>query len=288
MQVDGGGLHVPGAGVRVAAAVHAQPVWFARLPVGRLPVCGDDDRPDVGDPDGHRARVLRHGQWHDEHGVGPRRDHQPRAVRRSDRSIPELGTALRGRHGVDGLRNRTGVSDAARREVRTQRGAARRAKPRPPPVRPELTMTLTFQRHLFDIPRDVCYLNCAYMGPIPRPIHEAGEAALLPRARPWQISADDFFEPAESARRLIGELINASTERIAFVPNVANAMAAVAKNVPIRPQQEIVLLAEQFPSNVYSWRKLAAAQGARINVVQAPAGADRARIWNERLVESIH
>ena len=148
-------------------------------------------------------------------------------------------------------------------------------------------MTLTCQRHLFDIPRDVCYLNCAYMGPMPRPIREAGEAALLRRARPWQISAEDFFEPAESARRLIGELINASTERIAFVPNVANAMAAVAKNVPIRPQQEIVVLAEQFPSNVYSWRKLAA-QGARINVVQAPAGADRARIWNERLVAAIH
>ena len=148
-------------------------------------------------------------------------------------------------------------------------------------------MTLTCQRHLFDLPRDVCYLNCAYMGPIPRPVREAGERALLRRAQPWKISAEDFFEPAEGARRLIGELINASTERIAFVPNVANAMAAVAKNVPIRPHQQIVVLAEQFPSNVYSWQKLAAAQGARINVVQPPAGADRARIWNERLVESI-
>jgi selenocysteine lyase/cysteine desulfurase len=148
-------------------------------------------------------------------------------------------------------------------------------------------MTLACQRHLFDIPRDVCYLNGAYMTPLPRPVREAGERALLRRASPWQIGPEDFFQPAEAARRLIGELIGASPETIAFVPNVANAMAAVAKNLPIRPDREIVVLADQFPSNVYSWRK----HGARIKVVEAPsqakAGADRARDWNARLLASI-
>src|SRR5258706_3022210 len=39
-------------------------------------------------------------------------------------------------------------------------------------------------------------------------------------------------------------------------------------------------------SNVYSWRKLAG-HGARIRVVERPAGEDRARLWNERLLSSI-
>ncbi len=147
-------------------------------------------------------------------------------------------------------------------------------------------MPLACQRHLFDIPRDVCYLNSAYMGPTPRPVREAGEGALLLRAAPWQIGSADFFEPAETARRLIGELINASPEHIAFVPDVANAIATVAKNVAIGPHQQIVVLADQFPSNVYSWRKLAG-HGARIRVVERPAGEDRARLWNERLLSSI-
>jgi selenocysteine lyase/cysteine desulfurase len=148
-------------------------------------------------------------------------------------------------------------------------------------------MTLACQRHLFDIPRDVCYLNSAYMSPIPRPVREAGAAGLERRATPWQIGAEDFFEPAEAARRLIGELINASTEHIALVPNVANAIAAVAKNVTVRPGRRIVVLAEQFPSNVYSWRGLAA-QGVRIKAVEAPAaGVKRGLRWNEQLLSSI-
>ena len=54
-------------------------------------------------------------------------------------------------------------------------------------------MTLACQRHLFDIPRDVCYLNSAYMSPIPRPVREAGAAGLERRATPWQIGAEDFL-----------------------------------------------------------------------------------------------
>jgi selenocysteine lyase/cysteine desulfurase len=148
-------------------------------------------------------------------------------------------------------------------------------------------MTLACQRDLFDIPRDVCYLNSAYMSPIPRPVRDAGAVGLDRRATPWQIGAEDFFEPAETARRLIGELIDASPEHIALVPNAANAIAVVAKNHVVRPGRQIVVLGDQFPSNVYSWRALRA-QGARISVVEAPgAGASRGRRWNERLLASI-
>jgi len=147
-------------------------------------------------------------------------------------------------------------------------------------------MTLACQRSLFDIPRDVCYLNSAYMSPIPRAVRDAGAAGLLRRATPWRIGPEDFFGPAERVRRLIGDLINASPERIALVPTAARAIAAVAKNASIRPGQRIVVLGDQFPSNVYSWLALAA-RGARVKVVDAPAGVYRGRRWNERLLGAI-
>ena len=34
------------------------------------------------------------------------------------------------------------------------------------------------QRHLFDIPDDVAYLNCAYMSPLMKPALEAGITGL--------------------------------------------------------------------------------------------------------------
>ena len=147
-------------------------------------------------------------------------------------------------------------------------------------------MTLPCQRHLFEIPRDVCYLNSAYMGPMPGPVRDAGAAGLLRRAAPWKIRAEDFFEPAETVRRQIGDLIHASPERIALVPNAANGIAVVAKNLSLRPSQQIVVLADQFPSNMYSWLGLTR-RGARVKVVEAPAGRHRGRQWNERLLAAI-
>ena len=40
------------------------------------------------------------------------------------------------------------------------------------------------QRHLFDIPRDVAYLNCAYMGPLSHRVRAAAVAGAEMKARP--------------------------------------------------------------------------------------------------------
>ena len=39
-------------------------------------------------------------------------------------------------------------------------------------------MNLGDQRHLFEIPEDISYLNCAYMGPQLRSAREIGERAV--------------------------------------------------------------------------------------------------------------
>ena len=48
------------------------------------------------------------------------------------------------------------------------------------------------QRHLFDIPEDVAYLNCAYMGPLSLQTRAAGEIGVARKAEPWRITAQDF------------------------------------------------------------------------------------------------
>ena len=56
------------------------------------------------------------------------------------------------------------------------------------------------QRHLFDIPRDVAYLNCAYMSPMLNSVVEAGTAGLRRKAHPWEITVGDFFDDLEALR----------------------------------------------------------------------------------------
>ena len=123
---------------------------------------------------------------------------------------------------------------------------------------------LPSQRDLFDIPEDVCYLNCAYMSPLMKPVVEAGQRSLDALSRPWEVSAPDFFTDTEVARARFGALIGASAEGVAIVPSCSYGMGLAARNLPLSRGQRIVTVAEQFPSNVYVWRELARERGGAV------------------------
>lgn len=130
------------------------------------------------------------------------------------------------------------------------------------------------QRHLFDLPDGVAYLNCAYMGPLPRLSRQAGEAALVQKSHPWEVQVRDFFAPSERARELFAGLIGASAEDIAIVPAASYGLAVAAKNLELAAGEAVLVLAEQFPSNFYVWRDKAAAVGAELITVPRPTDDD--------------
>lgn len=130
-----------------------------------------------------------------------------------------------------------------------------------------MTMILENQRHLFDIPEDVAYLNCAYMSPLMKAVQEAGRNGIADKAQPWKLTPQDFFTRSDRCRGLFARLISSPPENIAFVPAASYGLAIAARNLSAGPGQEIVILEDQFPSNVYTWRELAARTGARIRTV---------------------
>jgi selenocysteine lyase/cysteine desulfurase len=142
---------------------------------------------------------------------------------------------------------------------------------------------LACQSNLFRIPKDVCYLNSAYMGPLPIPVIEAGQAALEMRACPTALQAKDFFVPADRVRERCAKLVNATSESVAIISTAAYGIATVAKNVKFSRGQNIVILAEQFPSNVYAWRNLFA-QGIEIRTVARPTSGEN---WSEAVIDTI-
>lgn len=145
------------------------------------------------------------------------------------------------------------------------------------------------QSHLFDLPLKGVYLNAAYMSPQLRSVTEVGISALKRKSGPHSITADDFFRDRQRVKSLFAQLIGEEDpERIAIIPSVSYGMANAAANIPLKAGDEIVLIEEQFPSNVYTWKKHADQIGARIIMVRPPALASgRGRLWNERLLEAI-
>ncbi len=139
------------------------------------------------------------------------------------------------------------------------------------------------QKHRFRIPEDVTYLNCAYLSPQLKSVTAAGVAAVQRKEQPWTITPPDFFETVETVRGLFGQMVDAAADDIAIIPSVSYGVGVAAANLPLRRGQNIVMLAEQFPSNVYPWREAAREKGAEIRVVNRPENGD----WTAPLLAAI-
>ena len=148
-------------------------------------------------------------------------------------------------------------------------------------------MNLGDQRGLFEIPEEISYLNCAYMGPQLRSAREIGEKAAARKSRPWEITPDKFFEDVEETRALFARLVGADADGVALIPSVSYGVAVAAANVPVREGERILILEDQFPSNVYAWRELAARRGARLVTVPRPDDLDWTTAVLAHLDESV-
>ena len=94
------------------------------------------------------------------------------------------------------------------------------------------------QRHLFDIPDAVAFLNVATLGPLPKAAFEAGPRGLARKRQPWAIPDADFFEDTRQLRPLLARLIGADEAGIAFVPSVSYGLAVAAQNIALSRGQK--------------------------------------------------
>jgi selenocysteine lyase/cysteine desulfurase len=143
------------------------------------------------------------------------------------------------------------------------------------------------QRHLFEIPDDITYLNCAYMSPQLRAVTEVGLEGVRRKVSPWRVRATDFFDEVDLVRTLFARLIGADDDGVALMPAVSYGIATAAANLPLGQGERVLILAEQFPSNVYVWHTTARRAGAEVVTVARPEDGDWAsaveRILDERV-----
>ncbi|MEJ2156615.1 MAG: aminotransferase class V-fold PLP-dependent enzyme [Desulfobacteraceae bacterium] len=139
------------------------------------------------------------------------------------------------------------------------------------------------QRHLFDLPDDVAYLNIAYTAPLLHSAADAGRDAIQAKQKPWTIAAADFFKSVETVRYLFSEIVGCEEDCIAIIPAASYGIALAARNLPIEKGQTIVVLQDQFPSNIYVWRRAAVEKGALVKTVPRPRDSD----WTTALLDGI-
>lgn len=148
---------------------------------------------------------------------------------------------------------------------------------------PDSAQLLPNQRALFAIPREVAYFNCASLAPQLRSVRAAGEAALARNAEPWKIRTEDWFTKVEQLRELFARLIGVSAEGVALVPASSYGLAIAAANTSAGPENRVLIIADDFPSNVYTWRSFARRTGAQLLTVEREPGQN----WTEAVCNAI-
>jgi selenocysteine lyase/cysteine desulfurase len=142
---------------------------------------------------------------------------------------------------------------------------------------------LPSQRALFDIPRDVCFLNAAAWSPIPLVAQEAGRMGVARKARPWLIDPSFATREYERARAAAARLINAEPSDMALISSVAYGVATAAKTLAVPAGSRVLVLQDDHSSPVLEWMTRAQPAGFTVETVQRPGDGD----WTTALLAAI-
>ena len=142
---------------------------------------------------------------------------------------------------------------------------------------------LPSQRALFDIPREICYLNAASWSPLPVATQEAGRVGVARKGRPWMIDPGFASRQHERARHAAARLINADPDDVALISSVSYGVATAAKVLTVPAGSRVLLLENDHSSAVLEWMTRAAAQGLIVDVVPQPDDGD----WTAAVLAAI-
>ena len=142
---------------------------------------------------------------------------------------------------------------------------------------------LPSHREMFEVPREIAYLNNGSFTPLPRSVRVAGEEGVAAKSRPWIMDPDAIARRAEEVRTAAARLIGARADDIAIVPSAAYGIATAAANLTVDRYSRILLIEGEFPSLSLEWARLAEERGAMLDVVPRPGDGD----WTAALLERI-
>lgn len=119
-------------------------------------------------------------------------------------------------------------------------------------------------RQLFPITKEWIYLNHASCSPPPSTAIEAMNLQLRDVQLNGSLNYHKWVAAKENCRRMTAELINVRTEQIAFLRNTSDGLSCVANGLKWNAGENIVTFQNEFPSNVYPWRRIRDVYGVEL------------------------
>ena len=145
------------------------------------------------------------------------------------------------------------------------------------------------QKHLFQLPEDIHYLNGAYMSPLLRSVEEIGIESLILKRNPTGIQPKDFFGNAEILKSNFGKLVNCQAKQVAIIPAASYGLISAISNLPLDNGNTALVVSEEFPSGYYAIEKWCNKNHKTLQTIKAPEALEkRGEKWNQSILEAIN
>ena|SRR5689334_3496494 len=142
---------------------------------------------------------------------------------------------------------------------------------------------LPSQRALFDMPRDVCFMNAAAWSPLPLASQEAGRAAMGRKGQPWKLPDGFQREQYERTRKAAAALIGAEPDDVALISSVGYGVSTAGKVLQVPRGTRVIVLENDHTSPVLEWHARAQAGGFVVDTVKQPSDGD----WTSAVLTAI-
>ncbi len=64
----------------------------------------------------------------------------------------------------------------------------------------------------------------------------------------------DYMDVKQRIKNILGELLGSETEELALIHNTSEGMNIISRGLDLKAGEEIILLENEYPSNIYPWR----------------------------------
>lgn len=119
-------------------------------------------------------------------------------------------------------------------------------------------------RSEFPVTDNLVYLNHAAVAPLARRASDAMKWLADDGLNYGSLHYDKWLASYDGLRAVTAKLINAEPAEIAIVKNTSEGIATVALGLDWKPGDRIVAFQEEFPANLYIWKKLEQWRGVHV------------------------
>jgi selenocysteine lyase/cysteine desulfurase len=128
--------------------------------------------------------------------------------------------------------------------------------------------------HQFPVRDNLVYLNHAAVSPVPRVSADAMKHLADDALHFGSLHYRQWLDVYDGLRAAAARLINATRGEIALVKNTSEGIATIAMGLDWKPGDRVVGFTEEFPANLYPWKRLEA-KGVQVTWLSVTDPLDR-------------